>query len=61
MKGLYIRFFNDKLNGIPTDSHIIVGEEVEAELQTKLVACYSDEVVNWMIAHPNGKVDFVWL
>lgn len=60
-KELFIRFFNCKLNGHPTESHVVTGPPITKGLQIKLVACYAHEVIEWMEKHPNGKVDFVWV
>lgn len=61
MKKLYIRFFDNKLSGIPTDSHIICRGDITFDLMRDLIKVYAYESANWMINHPEGKVDFVWL
>jgi len=61
MKQLFIRFFDNKLNGVPTDSHVICSQCASEENTKKMIEAYSFEVAEWMKNHPDGKVDFVWL
>lgn len=58
-KRLFIRFFSHT-DGIPDDSWPIYDgrDPDEASMAIKENAL---EIASWMVAHPEGKVDVVWL
>lgn len=59
MKRLFIRFFTHKNNGVPTYSHPVCTDTTRDEIKKQLVADEAENIVAWMINHPEGKVDFI--
>jgi hypothetical protein len=61
-KKLFIRYFDHK-DGIPANSEVLITPTSTAD-EGKLTQYTVDLVhlvLDWMNAHPEGKVDFVWL
>jgi hypothetical protein len=61
MKKLYIRFFEHAENTVPVNSECVCRRVFSDYQTTSNVKSYAGDVTSWMMSHPNGKVDFVWL
>ena len=61
MKKLYIRFFENK-DGIPVNSELVgTKHDHFTSLEDGLSGFITESISHWMLTHPEGKVDFVWL
>ena len=60
-KRLFIRFFEIKESAIPTDLHELEIKTAEGFGDSWFTTEFDDEISDWMLKYPNGKVDFVWL
>jgi hypothetical protein len=60
MKSLYIRFFHHKDNTMPLNSYAICGNTARVEIVSGCIGCEAGAIADWMVEHPEGKVDFVW-
>jgi hypothetical protein len=61
MKKLFIRFFKNKDDQIPMDSYHLSGAIWDEQQAKFLLPDSSDVIIDWMVQHPIGKVDIVWL
>ena len=60
MKKLYIRFFEHK-DGIPYNSYAILDGVITGSTLREAISSCTEEIYDWMIRYPDGKVDFIWL
>ena len=61
MKRLYIRWYVNGSQSLPFSENLIcVGNEPSTEVR-KSIEASSDDVIDWLLRHPNGKVDYMWV
>jgi hypothetical protein len=60
-KRLFARYFTDGKSQIPTDSWPVSEETKSLSELKQAIDNQAYNVMVWMIHHPDGKVDFVWL
>lgn len=58
---MYIRFFNDKDDGVPVNSEVMANMHQQLPYVTEPMKGVEQQIYEWIVAHPNGKVDFVLL
>ena len=60
MKRLLLRFFENKDDSIPVDSHVVCSNNSNEEEQSSIISGDMKLTIAWINKHPKGKVDVVW-
>ena len=61
MKQLCILFYDNTIFQIPVKSDIVCYSTQSKKKQNELICVRSNDMVDWMLKYPKGKVEFVWL
>jgi len=60
MKRMILRFFENKGDVIPVDSHVVCSNNSNEAEQSEILAGDIDLMIAWINKHPRGKFDVIW-
>jgi len=61
MKRLYIRWYVNGNQSLPYSENFICSNDCNPKELRSYLDLLSDDIVAWLLRHPNGKVDYVWV